>query len=377
MSEVAEYADNLPPPRVNTELLGHEDAEARVLDAWNAGRMPHAWLIAGPQGIGKATLAYRIAKFVLSGGEVTGESGLFGAADAPPTNLATDADGRAVRLVSSESHPDLHILRRKPNDRGVLSQVIRVDDVRAFEAAMRLRSAEGGWRVAIVDEAERMNRNAENALLKILEEPPSNTLILIISNAESAMLSTTRSRCRRLRLAPLSDSIVSSLLARARPDLEPADLRVILRLAEGSIGAAIALADVGGAKLYRAVAGVLGTLPEVDGEALHTLAGSWARKPKEGETDPFATGTALILRWIDQAIRAVNSDPRLAEITPGDLEAGQAWVAGIGVEAAFRRRAAVDRLIRLERALNLERKQVILDSVHTLAYGEDLGRGGL
>ena len=242
---------------------------------------------------------------------------------------------------------------------------------------MRLRSAEGGWRVAIVDEAERMNRNAENALLKILEEPPLNTLILIISNVESALLPTTRSRCRRLRLAPLSDMVVSALLTRARPDLSRADTTVVLRLAEGSIGTAITLADIGGAKLYRMVVGVLGTLPEVDGEAVHALAGVWARKPKAGELDAFSTGTGLMLRWIDQAIRAASAAPGLVEVTPGDLEAGRTWVGRIGVEAAFRRRAAVERLIRLEQAVNLERKQVILDSVHTLAYGEDLGRGGV
>jgi len=377
VSEAGDIAGGLPPPMSNPELLGHEEAETRVLDAWYAGRMPHAWLIAGPRGIGKATLAYRIAKFVLSGGKTTGEAGLFGADDAPPTSLATDPTHRVARLVASEGHRDLHILRRQLNDRGVLSQVVRVDDVRAFEAGMRLHSAEGGWRVAIVDEAERMNRNAENALLKILEEPPPNTLILIVSNAESAMLATTRSRCRRLPLSPLPDTVVSTLLARARPDLTHADTMVILRLADGSIGSAIALADAGGAKLYRMVVAVLGTLPEIDGEALHAMAGAWARKPKEGELDPFATGTALMRRWIDQSIRAASAAPGLTEITPGDLEAGRAWVARIGVEAAFRRRAAVERLIRLEQVVNLERKQVILDSVHTLAYGEDIGRGGV
>lgn len=363
----------LPPPAAATDLFGHDAAEQRLLEAWTSGRMPHAWLFAGPPGIGKATLAFRLAKFVLSGGG-EGAGGLFGEA-LPPTSLAVDPDNATARLVAAEAHPDLKILRRKPNDRGVMSSVIRVDDVRAFESSLHLKTSGGGWRVAIVDEAERMNTNAENALLKILEEPPAKTLIIIVSNALNAMLPTTRSRCRRLMLSPLTDDAVAGLVGRAHPELPQRDLDLVLRLAEGSPGRAIEFVEAGGADLYRNVAKVLGELPEVNGENLHALAGSWGgRKPKEGESDPFRTGTDLFLRWIDRAIRAANDAPGIAEIVPGDLEAGRAFIQSIGVEAAFRRREAVRRLIRLESALNLDRKQVLIDAVHTLALGEGLER---
>jgi DNA polymerase-3 subunit delta' len=366
-------AEGLPTPAMATTLLGHAGAERRLLEAWNSGRMPHAWLFAGPPGIGKASLAFRLAKFVLSGGgEAAG--GLFGDA-LPPSSLAVDPAHPAARQVSAESHPDLKILRRKPNDRGVMSAVIRVDEVRAFESSLHFRTTSGGWRVAIVDEAETMNRNAENALLKILEEPPAKTLIIIVSNALNVMLPTTRSRCRRLLLSPLPDADVASLLARAHPGLARRDLDLVLRLAEGSPGRAVEFVEAGGAELYRNVAKVLADLPEVNGENLHALAGSWGgRKPKEGEQDPFRTGTDLMLRWIDRSIRAANHAPGLAEIIPGDLEAGRIYVARVGVEAAFRRREAVQRLIRLESALNLDRKQVLIDAVHTLAFGEGLDR---
>lgn len=366
-------AGGLPVPAAARELLGHAEAERRLLDAWNSGRMPHAWLFAGPPGIGKATLAFRLARFVLSdGGQAAG--GLFGDA-LPPTSLAIDPDDQVARLVAAESHPDLKVLRRKPNDRGVMSAVIRVDDVRAFESSLHLKTSAGGWRVAIVDEAEKMNKNAENALLKILEEPPSKTLIIIVSNALNAMLPTTRSRCRRLMLSPLSDPDVIALVTRAYPDVPPGDLDLVLRLAEGSPGRAIDLVEAGGAQLYRAVASVIAELPAVNGDRLHALAASWGgRKPKEGEIDPFDTGTGLLLRWIDRAIRATSAAPGLVDIIPGDLAAGKAFVARIGVESAFRRREAVQRYLRLESALNLERKQVLIDSIHTLAYGEDLER---
>lgn len=366
-------AVGLPSPAAASDLLGHGEAERLLLEAWNSGRMPHAWLFAGPPGIGKATLAFRLAKFVLSGGgEAAG--GLFGDA-LPPTSLAIDPEHPAARLVSGEAHSDLKILRRKPNERGVMSAVIRVEDVRAFENSLHYKTSSGGWRVAIVDEAERMNRNSENALLKILEEPPAKTLIIIVSNALNAMLPTTRSRCRRLMLSPLPDGDVAGLVGRAHPDILPADLDLVLRLAEGSPGRAIEFVEAGGAELYRNVAKVLAVLPEVNGENLHALAASWGgRKPKEGERDPFRTGTDLLERWIDRAIRAANDAPGLKEIVPGDLEAGRIFVARIGVEAAFRRREAVRRLIHLENVLNLDRKQVLIDSVHTLAFGEGLER---
>jgi DNA polymerase-3 subunit delta' len=282
--------------------------------------------------------------------------------------------------VAAESHPDLRILRRQLNDKGVLSAVIRVDDVRALDGSLRLRSAEGGWRVAIIDEAERMNRATENALLKLLEEPHPNTLILLLSNSLNAMLPTTRSRCRRLVLKPLPDPLVRDLLARGRPDCPEADAAVLVRLAEGSIGRALTLADSGGADLYRAVAGVLAGLPTRRGDSLaydavHALASAWDRRPKEGEVDVFAAGMELLLLWVDRALRSSAGATGLRDIVPGDLEAGRRWVAACGPEAVFRRRADVAWVLDRERAVNLERRQVVLDAVHTLALGDGLDRG--
>jgi DNA polymerase-3 subunit delta' len=359
----------LPEPRANPDLLGHQDAERTVLEAWNSGRMPHAWLLVGPKGIGKATFAYRVAKFVLSGGEGSGGAGLFGAADAPPTSLAVNPDNKGARLVASGGHPDLRILKRELNDRGVLSSVIRVDDVRGFIERVRKTPSLEGWRVAIVDEAERMNRNAENALLKVLEEPPAKTLILIVTSSLNAMLPTTRSRCRRLMFQPLETGAIRDLLFRSGGVEDQGDIEILVRLADGSIGRALQLAEAGGAALYREVGTLLANMPRLDEEALHGLAGRLARRPKEGEVDAFATVAELITDWIDHSIRGAAGVERVAE------GAGRAeWALAIGVEEAFRRKAAFERLVRLEPAINLDRKQVMLDGLHGLATGVGLDR---
>lgn len=370
----------LPPPAENPLLLGHEGAERLVLNAWRSGRMPHAWLISGPRGVGKATLAYRIAKFVLSRGRPGGaesvgenagdaEGGLFGAAASPCPHgsLAVKADDRDARLVASGGHPDLRILRREVTERGVLSAVIRVDDVRAFIERVRRTPTFGGWRVAIVDEAERLNRNAENALLKILEEPPDNTLILLVTSHLNALLPTTRSRCRKLGLSALGDGVVRDLLGRSGRVADQGDAEILVRLGEGSVGRALELAEADGPTLYREVGALLAEMPRIDGEALHALAGRLARRPKEGEADLFVTATDLVLSWVEHSIRAAAG-------VEGALEGAGSrdWAMTIGVEEAFRRRAGFARLVRLEAALNLDRKQVVIDGVLGLATGVGL-----
>ena len=189
MSEGADSAFAWPVPRENPHLVGHELAAGALVEAWGSGRLAHAWLIAGPRGIGKATLAYRFARFVLAGGEGGGNDGLAMAPEHP-----------VFQRAAAGGHSDLAVIERGLGDRGRLRAEIVVDDVRKANAFLSLTAGEGGWRVVIVDAADEMNRNAANALLKRLEEPPSRVLFLLVSHAPSRMPATLRSRCRLLSL---------------------------------------------------------------------------------------------------------------------------------------------------------------------------------
>src|SRR5262249_49118300 len=237
--------DTEPPhPRETTVLFGHGEAEQVLLEAYRSGRIPHAWLIGGPNGIGKATLPSRMARFVLANPNPA----------APVVrkakSLALPDDDRTLRRIAAQGHPDLLVLERVVNEKtGKLYTVIRVDDVRRTVPFFGSTAGEGGWRGCIVDTADELQYpQAANALLKILEEPPANALLLLISHAPARLLSTIRSRCRRLTLRPLSASDVASAAALALGrelgrEADEGELREASALAEGSVGRALALLE--------------------------------------------------------------------------------------------------------------------------------------
>jgi DNA polymerase-3 subunit delta' len=261
--------DTAPPhPRETTVLFGHGEAEQALLEAYRSGRIPHAWLIGGPNGIGKATLAYRMARFVLANPDPRTS------AVAKATSLTLPDDDRTVRRIAAQGHPDLLVLERVVNEKtGKLYTVIRVDDVRRTVPFFGSTAGEGGWRICIVDTADELQYpQAANALLKILEEPPLNALLLLISHAPARLLPTIRSRCRRLALRPLSADDVgrAAALALGRDAKEP-ELREASALSEGSVGRALSLLEGPALALRKRVVDLLERLPAVDPQALHAL----------------------------------------------------------------------------------------------------------
>jgi DNA polymerase-3 subunit delta' len=236
-----------PAPRENPRLIGHDGAERAILDALRGGRLHHAWLITGPEGVGKATLAYRFARRLLAGGAET--------LDLDPSHLV-------FRRVAAGTHADLLTIERDWDDKKKrLKKNIAAEAVREIPGFLHLTPAEGGWRVVIVDGAEDMNAHSANALLKVLEEPPARAVLMLISATPGRLLPTIRSRCRMLALSPLADADMGRVLGTYLPDLPAAERATLASLAEGAPGRALALAGQGGLAIAGMVAEIMAAQP--------------------------------------------------------------------------------------------------------------------
>ena len=282
-------------PRNNPLLLGHDAAEATILDAMFAGRMHHAGLSTGPEGVGKATLAYRFARRLLAG---------------RPTiqSLAMEPDHPVFKRVAAGSHADLKTLEREydPKRKRVKTQ-IAIDDVRKIINFMHLTPAEGGWRVIVVDGAEEMNANSANALLKVLEEPPPRAVILLVCSSPGRLLPTIRSRCRRLRLGQLDDATMHTLLGQYLPSLSDDERGRLVTLAEGSPGRAMAMAEDEGLAISTLVDNLLGNIEKFPLSKGYEIADQLARS----ETG-FSTFMDLLRAGVSSAVRAAargQADP--------------------------------------------------------------------
>jgi len=291
-------------PRETTVLHGHAEAERALLEAYRGRRFHHAWLIAGPAGIGKATLAYRMARFVLAHPDPRTP------AVQRATSLHADTDHPVARRIAAQAHGDLLVLERTVNEKtNKLRQDIQVDDVRRTVTFFGSTAGEGGWRVAIVDAVDELNREGANALLKILEEPPRRAVLLLVSHSAARVLPTIRSRCRLLALRPLLAAEVAQAAATAiGEDAEAANIKAAAAAADGSVRRALAMLDGEALDLRNRITTLLERLPAVDPRALHALG------DRLYSSDPatLAAFVDTVNAWL--SARLVSGEPDRARI---------------------------------------------------------------
>jgi len=312
----ADRLGSYPHPRRTENLYGQDAAEARFLDSFNSGRMPHAWLITGPRGIGKATLAWRLARFLIA--QPLGEDdGLLGTPERPDT-LATSPEHPVARRIAAGSEGNLFLLRRPWDHKAKrLKTVIDVESARDLKRFFAHSAAEQARRVVIVDSADEMNASAANAVLKVLEEPPANTVLLLISHAPAALLPTIRSRCQVLKCATLSEpSLIAALReAGAEPPEDPAARAALSALAEGSVATALQLIDDEGLALYAALVALLRDLPKLSRPEVLAMA---SKASGRDAADRFRLTVRLIDTFLARAARTGVAGPPAPEAAPGE-----------------------------------------------------------
>jgi DNA polymerase-3 subunit delta' len=306
----ADRVEGAPHPRETLALFGQDAAEAAFLDSYRQGRLHHGWLLTGPRGVGKATLAWKIARFLLA---TPPDDGGF-CAPPPSETLDIPPDHPVMRRTLALSDPGLFLLRRGPNDKGTAnSNIISVDEVRKMKTFFNFHATDGGRRAAIVDSADEMNPAAANALLKLLEEPPEGVTILLVSHQPSRLLPTIRSRCRELRLGPLSSADMARAMNGAGIDADGS--AAMAELAAGSVGEAIRIASLDGLALYARLVELFSTLPRLDRPRALALAEGGAGRGNEAGFD-------LLLRLIDlflaRLARAGTTGAPPPEAAPGE-----------------------------------------------------------
>ncbi|MFW8634490.1 DNA polymerase III subunit delta' [Cribrihabitans pelagius] len=354
----ADQAEGAPHPRETQRLFGQAQAERDFLTAYNSDRLHHAWLLTGPQGVGKATLAWRIARFLLA--TPPAEDGLFGAPP-PPVTLEISPEHPVSHRIQALAEPGLAVITRSYNDKERLRGEIVVEDIRALNRFFGLSATDGGRRVVIVDAANEMNVSAANALLKMLEEPPARTTLLLISHQPSRLLPTIRSRCRTLRLGPLSPADMQAALVQSGVEM-PAEMEHLAALAGGSVGAALRLINLGGLKIYAELVQILESLPRLDRQRAMALAEAAAQR---GQAARFELLLSLVEMALARLARtgATGAPPApeaaageaavLARLAP-DPQKGRAW-ADLSAEATARARHG--------QAVNLDPAALVLDTV--------------
>ncbi|HQU69100.1 MAG TPA: DNA polymerase III subunit delta' [Albidovulum sp.] len=351
--------EGAPHPRETRTLIGQGTAEAEFLDAFNSGRLHHAWLLTGALGVGKATLAWKIARFLLATPEAE-EAGLFGDAPPAPATLGIPDDHPVARRLMAGSEGRIFVLRRAWDDeKKKLKTVITVDEVRKLRNFLHLSAADGGRRVVIVDPADEMNPNAANALLKMLEEPPAGVVFLLVSHRPSGLLPTIRSRCRELRLATLGPDDLAAAVAAAGGD--QGDSGALAALAAGSVGEAIRLTNLDGIETYRALVALFATLPRLDRPAALRLAEAAAQR---GAAERFELLLALFDLFLARLARAGTLGFEGSEAAPGEAALFARLAPAPGAARAWAElQQSLGARARHARAVNLDPAATVLDMV--------------
>lgn len=351
--------EGAPHPRETRDLVGQEPAEAAFLTAFNSKRLHHGWLITGPRGVGKATLAWRIARFLLA--TPLNDGGMFGEALPASDTLDIPSDHPANRRIAALSEPGLFLLRPAWDEKKKrLKANITVDEARKLKGFFQLSSTDGARRVVIVDSADDLNINAANALLKLLEEPPADAFILLVSHQPSRLLPTIRSRCRELRCHMLSPENLDAAMNAAGSD-KGDNPQALAELSGGSVGEAVRLNNLAGMETYGSIIALFADLPNLDRPRALKLAESAVGKGKETRFDLLLN---LMDLFLTRTARTGVSGPPLVEAAPGESDllkrlapapdAGRVW-AELQQELSARARHG--------QAVNLDPAALILDMV--------------
>jgi len=354
-------------PRRMNRFNGHRAIEKRLLELYNVDRVPHGLVFAGIKGIGKATLAYRFARFLLANGlpPDPNQDSLFGDAGGDElTSMDLDVSSQTFSLVASGAHPDLFTVERAYDEsKDRYKESVEVNELRKVSPFLRMTASEGGWRIVIIDDADTMNRNAQNALLKILEEPPANTVLILVTHRLGALIPTILSRVQVMNFHPLSQDIIHEELGRLPGALNADDFAVITDLAQGSLGRALGYIEEGGVETLVKLLSILDQYPNVKWGDVHKLSEDLGRKGQERAYAMFDES----FQWIYEVL--VRAKARGADIPVSALQLAslQQLVKKSSLQDLVKTHENLHSLFEKTRYANLDKRQAVLGAFSMMA----------
>ncbi|MBG77709.1 MAG: hypothetical protein CL570_01585 [Alphaproteobacteria bacterium] len=361
--------NHLRPAREMQFCLAHDAQEQQCLKMLAEGKMPHALLLTGVKGIGKATFAHRLAKHLLANDAAKpdpNQDALFGddAPAAAPQNMDVSPDNKAVRLYLNGAHPDCKTVERAYDDaKNKYKDAVDVGEIRKIAPFLRMAASDGGWRIVIIDDADTMNRSAQNALLKVLEEPPKKTLIILVAHRPGRLIATIHSRVQRIAFSPLSSDDLHQLLNMAEDKPDDTQIVPLISMAQGSIGQALELWEQGGIDSLATVVDLLATYPRFDWVSLHKKIDPLTRA---GQDQAYRLFQAILCRIFCDMTSAKARGNALPE-----------YLQGHAAATKIQTEKSLQNLVSLSGALqdhfdrsnfaNLDKKQTLLHAISLIA----------
>jgi len=357
--------EGLKPPHQSNFMIGHESVEEELLSLINSQKMPHALIFSGQRGIGKSTMAQRLSRALLAYGvDDPNQDALFGDDTRELlTSLEIDRSNPIFSKVASQGHADMLTIEKSidPKTKKVKKD-INVESARKVAPFLRMTSADGGWRIVVIDNADTMNRNAQNAILKILEEPPKNALLILVCHRLGAMIPTIRSRCRVIDFEPLTTKNFETLLNKEYGSNFSAEEKKILNVfSNKSIGQAKDIIDNNGLENIQSTLDIFRELPNSSNLEIHTLSESAGRY---GQDKPYDMVEKTFLNALEEII---SSKARSRDLeTPFDLKGLETLKNNHDLEDLLTLHSDLKEMFSQGRYANLDKRMVIINVFNRL-----------
>ena len=369
---LSDQIEGYPHPKITETLFGHQFAEQEIINCYNSGKLHHGWLITGPKGIGKATLAYKITRFILNQHNNLGSNtGLFEDPTVSKNTLNIESDPKTIESIKviNKSHPNLLIIERSTSDQTKkIRQNIVLDDVKGLDNFLHMTANEDGWRVIIIDAIDDMNINAANYILKLLEEPPKNVLFLIIAHNLGRVLPTIKSRCRKVLLTPLNTEEMKNILSQFDLPGDQENMDQVCHLSEGSVSRALQILNGVGSDTITEISHLLGADALINRNNLEKTAEKWLRIGRKQDNDPIYNILDFFIFWISKCLRDIAKQKSPTDHNnPSDIDCIRSLIDRLGMEELCERLIKAQDILDNSTNLHLDRKQILYSVILTVA----------